>query len=108
MATAVVVMAVAIGWWCSAGSRPCPCVRARALPGSQAAAGLDAVRQDDLPSLRALAAGIDRDIDAVTAGSTLPGSSGAVEGHANRIKMLKRQRFGRAGFRFLRKRVLLV
>lgn len=29
---------------------------------------LDAVRQDDLPSLRTLAAGIDRDRDAVTAG----------------------------------------
>ncbi|MFG2810317.1 hypothetical protein [Streptomyces massasporeus] len=33
---------------------------------------LDAVRQDDLPSLRSLAAGIDRGLDAVTAGLTLP------------------------------------
>ncbi|MGW3360959.1 ISL3 family transposase [Streptomyces bungoensis] len=68
---------------------------------------LDAVRQDDLPSLHTLAAGIDRDIDAVTAGLTLPWSSGAVEGHVNRIKMLKRQMYGRAGFGLLRKRVLL-
>ncbi|MFF5538127.1 hypothetical protein ACFY71_37745 [Streptomyces cinerochromogenes] len=30
-----------------------------------------------------------------------------VEGHVNRIKMLKRQMFGRAGFHLLRKRVLL-
>ncbi|MFF8271404.1 transposase [Streptomyces sp. NPDC016562] len=67
---------------------------------------LDAVRQDDLPSLHTLAAGIDRDRDAVTDGSTLPWSSGAVEGHVNRIKMLKRQMFGRAGFHLLRKRVL--
>ncbi|WP_405753833.1 transposase [Streptomyces sp. NBC_01411] len=64
---------------------------------------LDAVRKDDLPSLHALAAGIDRDRDAVIAGLTLPWSSGIVEGHVNRIKMLKRQTFGRAGFRLLRK-----
>ncbi|TXS40055.1 ISL3 family transposase [Streptomyces sp. OR43] len=68
---------------------------------------LDAVRQDDLPSLHTLAAGIDRDRDAVIAGLTLPWSSGVVEGHVNRIKMLKRQMFGRAGFALLRKRVLL-
>jgi transposase len=30
-----------------------------------------------------------------------------VEGHVNRIKMLKRQMFGRAGFDLLRNRVLL-
>ncbi|MGW1710612.1 ISL3 family transposase [Streptomyces sp. NPDC002206] len=75
--------------------------------GERLPAWLDAVRQDDLPSLHTLAAGIDRDIDAVTAGLTLPWSSGAVEGHVNRIKMLKRQMFGRAGFQLLRKRVLL-
>ncbi|GHC45392.1 transposase [Streptomyces cinnamoneus] len=68
---------------------------------------LDAVRQDELPSLHTLAAGIDRDRDAVIAGLTLPWSSGAVEGHANRIKMLKRQMFGHAGFQVLGKRVLL-
>ncbi|QES52094.1 ISL3 family transposase [Streptomyces venezuelae] len=68
---------------------------------------LDAVRQDDLPSLHTLAAGIDRDRDAVIAGLTLPWNSGVVEGHVNRIKMLKRQMFGRAGFDLLRKRVLL-
>ncbi|MFJ3706163.1 MULTISPECIES: transposase [Streptomyces] len=64
---------------------------------------LDAVRQDDLPGLHPLAAGIDRDRDAVITGLTLPWSSGVVEGHVNRIKMLKRQMFGH----LLRKRVLL-
>ncbi|ANZ15374.1 IS6 family transposase [Streptomyces noursei ATCC 11455] len=68
---------------------------------------LDAVRQDDLPTLHTLAAGIDRDRQAVIAGLTLPWNSGVVEGHVNRIKMLKRQMFGRAGFQLLRKRVLL-
>ncbi|MFE9628486.1 hypothetical protein [Streptomyces sp. NPDC006527] len=51
---------------------------------------LDAVRPHHLPSLHAL--------DAVIAGLSLPWSSGAVEGQVNRIKMLKRQMFGRAGF----------
>jgi transposase len=43
----------------------------------------------------------------VTAGLTLPYSSGAVEGTVNRIKMLKRQMYGRASFDLLRKRLLL-
>ncbi|GIM96106.1 hypothetical protein Ato02nite_078990 [Paractinoplanes toevensis] len=47
------------------------------------------------------------DLDAVTAGLSLPYSSGPVEGNVNRIKMLKRQMYGRAGFDLLRKRVLL-
>ncbi|GAA4989936.1 hypothetical protein GCM10023205_71470 [Yinghuangia aomiensis] len=68
---------------------------------------LDAVRRDNLPSLHTLAAGIDRDRDAVIAGLTLHWNSGVVEGHVNRIKMLKRQMFGRAGFSLLRKRILM-
>ena len=43
----------------------------------------------------------------VTAGLTLPRNSGPVEGHINRIKMLKRQMYGRAGFTLLRHRILL-
>lgn len=75
--------------------------------GEELPAWLDAVRRDNLPSLHTLAAGIDRDRDAVIAGLTLHWNSGVVEGHVNRIKMLKRQMFGRAGFHLLRKRVLL-
>ncbi|MFJ3966137.1 transposase [Streptomyces sp. NPDC090036] len=75
--------------------------------GEQLPDWLDAVRQDDLPSLHTLATGIERDRDAVIAGLTLPWNSGVVEGHVNRIKMLKRQMFGRAGFALLRKRVLM-
>lgn len=63
-------------------------------------------RTDDLPCLHGFANGLERDLDAVTAGLTLPWSSGPVEGHVNRIKMIKRQRFGRAGFPLLRERVL--
>jgi len=59
------------------------------------------------PPLRSFVAGLRTDLDAVTAGLTLPWSSGPVEGHVNRIKMLKRQTYGRAGLNLLRKRVLL-
>jgi hypothetical protein len=48
--------------------------------------------------LRGFAKGLRKDWAAVTAGLTLPYSSGAVEGHVNRIKMIKRQMYGRAGF----------
>ncbi len=76
--------------------------------GEQELSGwLTAVEADDQPCLHSFATGIRRDLDAVTAGLTLPYSSGAVEGNVNRIKMLKRQMYGRAGFALLRKRVIL-
>jgi transposase len=65
------------------------------------------VEGDELPALRSFAAGLKRDLAAVVNGLTLPYSSGAVEGNVNRIKMLKRQMYGRANFDLLRKRVLL-
>jgi transposase len=68
---------------------------------------LAAVEADDQPELHSFANGIRKDQPAVTAGLTLPYSSGAVEGNVNRIKMIKRQMYGRAGFTLLRKRVIL-
>ena len=65
------------------------------------------VEQDDLAPLTSFARNLRRDIDAVRNGLTLPHSSGAVEGNINRLKMLKRQMFGRASLDLLRKRVLL-
>ena len=67
---------------------------------------LTATEADDQPELHSFANGIRRDQHAVTAGLTLPYSSAAVEGNVNRIKMIKRQMYGRAGFPLLRKRVL--
>jgi transposase len=61
----------------------------------------------DLPELRSFANGIRRDQQAVTAGLSLPYSSAAVEGNVTKIKMLKRQMYGRASFALLRKRVIL-
>jgi transposase len=66
------------------------------------------VEADQLPDLHSFTAGLKRDLDAVVNGLSLPYSSGAVEGNLNRIKMLKRQMYGRASFVLLRKQVLLV
>ncbi|MDQ0779064.1 transposase [Streptomyces aurantiacus] len=78
------------------------------LQGDQLPTWIEAATSTtDLPSLRHFAQHLERDLDAVIAGLTLPWNSGVVEGHVNRIKMLKRQMFGRAGFELLRKRVLL-
>jgi len=52
------------------------------------------------------APGLYEDDEAVKAGVTLPWSSGPVEGHINRVKLIKRQVFGRAKFDLLCKRVL--
>ncbi|MFJ8026821.1 transposase [Streptomyces sp. NPDC096311] len=62
---------------------------------------------DDLPALHTFVTGLGQDLDAVVAGLSLRYSSGAVEDQNNKIKMLKRQMFGRANFDLLRKRVLL-
>jgi len=70
-------------------------------------AWLAAVEADDRSGLRSLAAGIRNDQQAVTNGLTLHWNSGRVEGTVNKIKMLKRQMYGRAGFGLLRKRVIL-
>jgi len=59
------------------------------------------------PALRSFVTGLRADQDAVTAGLSLPRSSGVVEGHVNRIKMLKRQMHGRASPGLLRRRILL-
>ncbi|SNY63915.1 Transposase [Paractinoplanes atraurantiacus] len=65
------------------------------------------VEHDTLTALAGFARGLRRDLDAVRNGLTLPHSSGPVEGNINRLKMIKRQMFGRAGLDLLRKRVLL-
>jgi transposase len=60
-----------------------------------------------LGPLQRFAKGLREDYDAVKAGLTLPWSNGPVEGHINRLKMLKRQMFGRAKLDLLQQRFLL-
>ncbi|MET8516018.1 ISL3 family transposase [Streptomyces sp. NPDC005077] len=58
------------------------------------------------PPLRSLARGLRQDFAAVTAGLTLEWNSGKVEGNVNRIKRIKRDGYGRAGFDLLRLQIL--
>jgi hypothetical protein len=68
---------------------------------------LAAVEADDQAGLRSFTIGIRHDQQAVANGLTLHWNSGKVEGTVNKIKMIKRQMYGRAGFDLLRKRVIL-
>jgi len=68
---------------------------------------ITAVTADDQPHLHSFITGLQMDITAVTSAIALDWNSGRVEGHVGRLKMLKRQTYGRAGTPLLRKRVLL-
>ena len=61
-----------------------------------------------IETLARFAQGLQEDLVAIKAGLTLPWSNGPVEGHVNRLKMLKRQGYGRAGVGLLRQRVMQV
>jgi transposase len=58
-------------------------------------------------AIQRFAMGLYEDYEAIKAGVTLPWSSSPVEGHINRLKMLKRQMFGRAHLDVLSRRFLL-
>jgi transposase len=60
-----------------------------------------------LTAFQRFANGLRDDYEAVKAGLTLPWSTGPVEGQINRLKMLKRQMYGRANIDLLRQRVLV-
>jgi transposase len=71
---------------------------------------LEAWRAEALHSgvepLARFARGLQEDLAAVTAGLTLEWSNGVTEGHVHRLKLVKRQGYGRASFALLRQRVL--
>jgi transposase len=60
-----------------------------------------------VPEVCAFAASLRRDYAAVAAALAHPWSSGQVEGHVTKVKLLKRLMFGRGKFDLLRRRVLL-
>ena len=78
----------------------------RERKGEQLDSWLERVEQQGAAELQSYAQGLRKDYDAVKAGLTLEWSQGAVEGHVHRLKLLKRQAYGRASFQTLRKRVL--
>jgi transposase len=60
-----------------------------------------------IPALETFAAGLQQDEAAVSAALSLPYSSGQAEGPIHKLKLIKRQMYGRANFALLRHRVLL-
>ena len=68
---------------------------------------MERAAQSTLGVFQRFAQGLRDDYAAVKAGMTLPWSTGPVEGHINRLKMLKRQMFGRARLDLLSRRFLL-
>jgi transposase len=69
-------------------------------------AWLQRATSSTLEALQRFASGLREDYAAVKAGVTLPWSTSPVEGHINRLKMVKRQMFGRAHLDLLRRRFL--
>ncbi len=67
---------------------------------------LDQVKQTNIPELQSFTAGIEKDKEAVKAGLSWWINNGMVEGHVTKLKLIKRQGYGQAGFPLLRKRVL--
>ena len=67
---------------------------------------LERAAQSALKAFERFAAGLREDYEAVKAGGTRPWSTGPVEGHINRLKLIKRQMYGRTGFVLLRARVV--
>ena len=67
---------------------------------------LEEVAKSPLTPLRAFVAGITQDQAAVQAGLSSPWSQGQTEGQITRLKLIKRQGYGRAKFDLLRRRVL--
>ena len=80
--------------------------RLRNRRGELLDAWLAQVASSNLPELQSFASGVEKDKDAVRAGLTWWISNGVVEGHVTKLKLIKRQGYGRAGFPLLRKRVL--
>jgi transposase len=67
---------------------------------------LEHVRVSGIHELQRFVASVQRDKAAVQAGLTLPQSNGVVEGTVNKLKLIKRMGYGRAGFPLLRQRML--
>jgi transposase len=79
------------------------------LLGKEAAAlqpWIDRANASGLPAIKNFCNGLVRDRAAVTAAISLKWSNGQVEGQVHRLKLIKRQMYGRANFALLRARVL--
>jgi transposase len=78
----------------------------RERTGEQLDAWLKQVEASHLQAFQTFVTGVQNDKEAVLAGLTLPWSNGPLEGHINRLKLIKRSMYGRAMFDLLKLRVL--
>jgi transposase len=67
---------------------------------------IEGAKHSEFGPIVRFAYGLQKDISAVAAAVDTSWSTGQVEGQINRLKMIKRQMYGRAGFELLRARVL--
>ena len=67
---------------------------------------MEDARKTGIHSLERFVRTLKQDLSAVESAVSKPWSNGPVEGHINRLKMLKRQMYGRAGIELLRARLL--
>ena len=74
--------------------------------GDELDAWMTAAICSGIETLARFARGLQDDLVAIKAGLTLDWSNGATEGQIHRLKLLKRQGYGRAGFALLRQRIL--
>lgn len=68
---------------------------------------ITAARACGAPAIATFASGLNGDAAAVRAALTEPWSSGQAEGQINRLKLIKRQSYGRAGLDLLQRRMVL-
>ncbi|GHP00034.1 hypothetical protein KSF_100810 [Reticulibacter mediterranei] len=78
----------------------------RKRDGQQLDSWLVQVTESGIAELQSFASGIEKDKKAVRAGLTWSINNGQVEGQVTRLKLIKRQMYGKVGFALLRKRVL--
>ncbi len=78
----------------------------RNLEGDELDGWLAKAEASEAPVMRRFAAGLRKDLAAVRAGLTETWSNGPVEGFIHKLKLLKRQGYGRANFDLLRSRML--
>jgi transposase len=74
--------------------------------GRDLEAWITAATDSGIDAVARFARGLQEDLAAVKAGLTLAWSNGVTEGQIHRLKLVKRQGYGRAGFALLRQRVL--
>jgi hypothetical protein len=68
---------------------------------------INRTRAYKLPGFDQYLNGLEKDRDASIAGLSPPYSNGPIEGANTKVKLIKRQMYGRAGFALLRHRILL-